>query len=414
MSGYKLAPVYGTTEQERALLDPQILERFSTLEQGEKCLAEYVWIGGTGADFRCKTRVLAKVPTSVDELPSWNYDGSSTGQAPGDDSEVMLIPCAMYKDPFRPGNNILVLCECHEPPRVNADGTVEPPKPIPTNTRHQCNKFMEAAKDQKPWFGIEQEYSILDSKTKWPLGWPRNGYPGEQGPYYCAAGAGAAIGRDLVEAHLKACVYAGINISGINAEVMPSQWEYQVGPCVGIEAGDQMMMSRYLLVRLAELYNVEVTLDPKPIPGDWNGAGASPPPLLSVSFIYAPSSGHAALTTHQIIILSGGHVNYSNEDTRKAEVGWDNIQKQIEKLGKRHGHHIAMYGDGNDRRLTGKHETSSINDFSWGVANRGASIRVGRMVPVERCGYYEDRRPASNLDPYVVTGLIVETTLLKD
>ncbi len=413
MSGHKLAPVFGTTDQERSLLDPQILDRFLHLEQGDKCLAEYVWIGGTGADFRCKTRVLATVPTYVSELPSWNYDGSSTGQAPGDDSEVMLIPCAMYKDPFRPGNNILVLCECHEPPRIKPDGTVEPTKPLPTNTRNQCNKFMEAAKDQKPWFGIEQEYSIMDSKTKWPLGWPRNGYPGEQGPvcrqtparallsgalplsrrlslalarsyriqYYCAAGAGAAIGRDLVEAHLKACVYAGINISGINAEVMPSQWEYQVGPCVGIDGGDQMMMSRYLLLRLAELYNVEVTLDPKPIPGDWNGAG--------------------------------GHVNYSNEDTRKAEVGWDNIQKQIEKLGKRHGHHIALYGEGNERRLTGKHETSSMSDFSWGVANRGASIRVGRMVPVEKCGYYEDRRPASNLDPYVVTGLLVETTLLK-
>ena len=380
MSGYTLAPVYGTTEQERSLLDPQILDRFLNLEQGDKCLAEYVWIGGTGEDFRCKTRVLASAPKSVSELPSWNYDGSSTGQAPGDDSEVMLVPCAMYKDPFRPGNNILVLCECYEPPRVNPDGTVEAPKPIPTNTRHQCKKFMEAAKDQKPWFGIEQEYSIMDSKTNWPLGWPRNGYPGEQGPYYCAAGAGAAIGRDLVEAHLKACVYAGINISGINAEVMPSQWEYQVGPCVGIDGGDQMMMSRYLLLRLAELYNVTVTLDPKPIPGDWNGAG--------------------------------GHVNFSNEDTRRPEVGWDNIQKQIEKLGKRHGHHIAMYGEGNERRLTGKHETSSMKDFSWGVANRGASIRVGRMVPVEKSGYYEDRRPASNLDPYVVTGLLVETTLL--
>ena len=134
-------------------------------------------------------------------------------------------------------------------------------------------------------------------------------------------------------------------------------------------------MSRYLLLRCAELYNVEVTLDPKPIPGDWNGAG--------------------------------GHVNFSNNDTRAPEVGWDNIQKQVEKLGKRHAVHIAAYGEGNERRLTGKHETSSMNDFSWGVANRGCSIRVGRLVPVEKCGYYEDRRPASNLDPYVVTRLLV-------
>lgn len=326
-------------------------------------------------------RVLEKMPSSVEELPTWNYDGSSTGQAPGDDSEVYLKPAAMYKDPFRPGPNILVLCDCYEPPRVNEDGSVAPPVPIPTNSRFQCNEFMEKAKDQEPWFGIEQEYTVLNSKTKWPLGWPNCGFPGPQGPYYCAAGAGAAIGRDLVESHLKACVYAGINISGINAEVMPSQWEYQVGPCIGIAAGDQMMMSRFILLRLAELYNVEVTLDPKPIPGDWNGAG--------------------------------GHVNFSNNDTRAAEVGWDNIQKQIEKIGKRHAIHIAAYGEGNERRLTGKHETSSMNDFSWGVANRGCSIRVGRMVPVDKCGYYEDRRPASNLDPYVVTGLLVESALLK-
>jgi glutamine synthetase len=239
---------------------------------------------------------------------------------------------------------------------------------------------MEKAKAQEPWFGIEQEYTVLNARTKWPLGWPTNGYPGPQGPYYCSAGAGASIGRDLVEAHLKACLYAGINCSGINGEVMPSQWEYQVGPCTGIDAGDQLWMSRYILLRVAELYNVEVTFDPKPVPGDWNGAG--------------------------------GHCNFSNNDTRKDGTGWDAIQSQIAKLEKKHALHIVAYGEGNERRLTGKHETSSMESFSWGVANRGASIRVGRLVPVEKSGYYEDRRPASNLDPYIVTRLLVQTTLL--
>lgn len=307
-------------------------------------------------------------------------DGSSTGQAPGTDSEVYLIPRAIFRDPFRGGKNILVLCDTYEPPRVLPDGTLGAPKPIPTNTRHACAEAMEKAKGEEPWFGIEQEYTLLNPLTKWPLGWPDNGYPAPQGPYYCSAGAGCAIGRDICDVHYKMCLHAGINISGVNAEVMPSQWEYQVGPCTGIDGGDHMWMSRYILYRLGEIFGTEVSFDPKPIPGDWNGAG--------------------------------GHVNYSTNATRAAETGWDAIQEQIAKLEKRHAVHIAAYGEGNERRLTGKHETSSINDFSWGVANRGCSVRVGRMVPVEKTGYYEDRRPASNLDPYVVTRLLVETTLL--
>ena len=272
------------------------------------------------------------------------------------------------------------MCDTYEPPRLNKDGTVTPIKAIPTNTRAACAEAMEKAAKHEPWFGIEQEYALLNAQTKWPLGWPEGGFPAPQGPYYCSAGAGVSIARDIQEVHYKICLAAGINISGINGEVLPSQWEYQVGPCVGINMGDELWMSRYLMYRVCELYNVEVTFDPTPIPGDWNG--------------------------------SGGHTNFSTKETREAPGGWDVIQAHCEKLGKRHAVHIAAYGEGNERRLTGKHETSGINDFSWGVADRGCSIRVGRMVPVEKCGYYEDRRPASNLDPYVVTKLLVETTLL--
>eukprot|EP01025_Chloroclados_australasicus_P047168 TRINITY_DN5241_c0_g1_i2.p2 TRINITY_DN5241_c0_g1~~TRINITY_DN5241_c0_g1_i2.p2 ORF type:complete len:407 (-),score=53.22 TRINITY_DN5241_c0_g1_i2:255-1475(-) len=375
--------VFGTTGNISALLDSNVTRDVmnNVTDCGGKVVAEYVWIGGTGSDLRSKGRTLSTKPDSVADLPHWNYDGSSTGQAPGTDSEVYLIPRAMYKDPFRGGDHIIVMCSCYEPPRINDKGEVSDPVPIPTNTRHDCAIAMEKAKAEEPWFGIEQEYTLLDATTKWPLGWPKNGYPGPQGPYYCSAGAGCAIGRDIVEAHYRMCLYAGIQISGINAEVMCSQWEYQVGPCVGIDMGDQLWMSRYILNRLGEMYNVEVTYDPKPIPGDWNGAG--------------------------------GHCNYSTKGTREAPGGYDVIVEHCKKLEKRHAVHIAAYGEGNERRLTGKHETSSMNDFSYGVANRGASIRIGRMVPVEKCGYYEDRRPASNLDPYIVTKLLVETTLLN-
>lgn len=356
-------------------LDLNVYQKYMALEQPKDIvLAEYIWIGGTGSDLRCKTKTLVntKEVTDLKQLPIWNYDGSSTNQAPGKDSEVFLNPVAFYKDPFRGGNNILVLCETCLP-----DGKLTP---IPTNTRRKAFNIMNQAKDEKPWFGIEQEYTLFNGDKVTPLGWPKNGYPGPQGPYYCSVGAENAFGRRVVESHYRACLYAGLKISGVNGEVMPGQWEYQVGPCEGIECGDQVWMSRYIMQRVCEDFGVVVSFDPKPISGDWNGAGC--------------------------------HTNFSTLSMRN-ENGYDVIKEACKKLALKHDEHIASYGVGNDRRLTGAHETAPITQFSVGVANRGCSVRIPRQTKLENKGYFEDRRPASNMDPYVVSSKIVDTVVLN-
>jgi len=355
--------------------------------QMAKVKAEYIWIGGRGGggdDYRSKTRVLDSMPKSINDLPLWNYDGSSTGQAPGSDSEVFLKPAFMCKDPMREGDHILVLCEMLRPDMT----------PIKESTRTLAQAIFDQAPEEEPWYGIEQEYTLF--KDGRPMGWPastarpfnRNpdpllqfGYPGPQGAYYCAVGYDVSFGRLICEKHLDVCLKAGLNVGGINGEVMPGQWEYQVGPSVGIEAGDHMHMSRFLLNRVCEEAGVIVSFDPKPIPSDdWNGAGC--------------------------------HTNFSTKKMR-AEGGYEIIKEACEKLGKNHAKHIRLYGEGNERRLTGNCETNSINSFKWGVADRGASIRIPRFTARDNRGYMEDRRPASNVDPYVVTALIFDTCVLK-
>jgi len=370
-------------------LDLEIQQRFLALDQGEKVQAEYVWVGGNN-ELRCKTKTLDKAPKSPEDLPVWNFDGSSTEQAPGTDSEVLLVPRAIFRDPFRAGPtgksaNIIVLADCFKPDPDKPKGVGEP---IPTNTRVVAAAIMDKVAKTEPWFGIEQEYTLFEPDGVTPYGWPVGGFPDRpQGPYYCSIGMENAYGRPICEAHYRACMYAGINISGINGEVMPGQWEYQVGPCTGIESGDQLLISRYLLIRVCEQYGVRVSFDPKPIPGDWNGAGC--------------------------------HTNVSTKEMR-APGGYAVILKAMERLGAdgKQDEHIKAYdisgGEDNKRRLTGAHETAPITKFSFGVANRGCSVRIPRMTEKEKCGYFEDRRPASNMDPYVVTGKIMETCVLPD
>jgi glutamine synthetase len=253
---------------------------------------------------------------------------------------------------------------------MNADGTVHS-----SNSRAELRKVSEKFKDQKAWFGIEQEYTLFDGRN--PLGWPEGGYPAPQGPFYCGVGADEVYGRDIVEEHLQLCIDAGLEISGINAEVMPGQWEYQIGPLSPLESGDQMWLSRWLLYRIAEDYGVSATLHPKPIKGDWNGAGA--------------------------------HTNFSTRFMRE-EGGLKVIKDACEKLSKNHDEHIAVYGAHNEERLTGLHETCSIKEFRYAVSDRGASIRIPMQTANDGFGYLEDRRPSANMDPYQVCAILIKTT----
>jgi glutamine synthetase len=325
--------------------------------------AEYIWIDGVKPTpmLRNKTKIMADGATP----PIWGFDGSSTEQAPGDKSDCVLRPVAQYPDPIRGGANILVLCEV-----LLNDYT-----PHPTNTRAACEASAKKYAKQDPWFGIEQEYTMMTVEG-YPYGFPKGGFPGPQGPYYCGVGAGRIMGRQIVEEHTQACLDAGLSISGTNAEVMPGQWEFQVGPLGPLEVSDQLTIARWLLHRIAEDYGVVISIDAKPMKGDWNGAGA--------------------------------HTNFSTKAMR-AKGGYDVIIKACEALGKNVKEHVAGYGHDIESRLTGKHETAPYNKFSYGVSNRGASVRIPWQVPLDGKGYLEDRRPNANMDPYTVTRLLIDT-----
>ncbi|HEX5615095.1 MAG TPA: glutamine synthetase GlnII [Acidimicrobiia bacterium] len=322
--------------------------------------AEYIWIDGTQptARLRSKTKILA----NGDPQPIWGFDGSSTNQAPGSNSDCVLQPVFTCPDPIRGGDDVLVMCEVLLPDMT----------PHTTNTRAELRPIAEKYAQHEPLFGLEQEYTFF--KDGRPHGFPPNGFPAPQGFYYCGVGADEVYGRDVVEAHLDACLEAGLSLSGINAEVMPGQWEFQVGPLGPLDVADQLWVARWLLYRIAEDYGIAATLDPKPVKGDWNGAGC--------------------------------HTNFSTKSMRES---YEPVIAACEALGKRAAEHIEYYGADIEHRLTGMHETAPWSEFSYGVSDRGASVRIPWQVERDKKGYIEDRRPNANMDPYVVTRLITET-----
>jgi glutamine synthetase len=328
-------------------------------------VAEYIWVSGqdTFHDIRSKCKTMT-VPfdSPLSAYPVWNFDGSSTGQNIGDDTEILIKPVALYDHPFLE-NAKVVLAECFYP-----DGT-----PTKCNSRNVAARIFDAYAALEPMYGLEQEY-VITGKDGRPIGWPDGGYPGPQGPYYCGNGSHVA-GREIAMEHYQTCLKMGLRISGTNAEVMPGQWEFQVGPCIGIEAGDHLVVARWVFQRIVEVRGLKINYECKPIQGDWNGSGC--------------------------------HTNFSTKEMR-APGGLAKILDAVQnKLPKTVLLDVPFYGQDNHRRLTGKHETSKLNEFTFGYGTRHTSIRIPNEVKKNGCGYYEDRRPASNIDPYLVTARVL-------
>ena len=346
---------------------------------------EYIWLDGSEPQrLRSKTKITTEINSmNPSDFPVWSFDGSSTLQAKagrGENTDCLLKPVFVVIDPFRGSPNKLVFCEV-----LNPDGTTHV-----TNHRRQLSERLNELKfsenqdfDELPWFGWEQEYTLTHKPHMpfgeglgLPLGFETGKTPRAHGDYYCGIGADTVIGREIAEEHMNLCMEIGLNISGINAEVLLGQWEYQIGPVTSLNGSDQLWISRYILDRVAEKHNVNVSLHPKPLDGDWNGTGC--------------------------------HVNFSTKEMRE-EGGIEIIKESMQKLEKNHMSHIKVYGLHNEKRLTGKHETSGINEFSFGYSTRDTSIRIPAQAIVEGRGYFEDRRPASNCDPYLVSERMLQT-----
>lgn len=329
-----------------------------------KAKLEYIWLDGykPTQSLRSKTKIIEDFSGKLEDCPMWAFDGSSTEQAEGGSSDCLLKPVYVCPDPDR-NNGYLVMTEV-----LNADGTAHE-----TNGRATINDD-----DNDFWFGFEQEYFLWDPETDLPVGFPAGGnHP--QGQFYCSVGGNNAFGREIVEEHLDICLEAGLNVEGINAEVAAGQWEFQCFAKGAQAAGDEIWVARYLLERTAEKYGIAINWHCKPVLGDWNG--------------------------------SGMHANFSNNTLRTCG-DKATYEKICEAFGTpdRIKAHIDVYGADNHLRLTGLHETQRIDQFSYGVSDRGASIRIP-IITVEKGwkGWLEDRRPNSAGDPYKIAAEIIKT-----
>jgi glutamine synthetase len=357
-------------------------------------ILEYIWLDADGG-IRSKIRTLknhtfkhssesrgiGNCSIDPDSVPIWNYDGSSTGQGTTARSEVQLIPVKIYHHPFSDDypTNIkcfVVLCETY-------NGFTD--APLETNSRHAANVLFNKFQSYQPLYGLEQEFFFFNRNTRHPFEYSAlsSELTNEikQGLYYCGNGSSAGVERKIMNDFIGRALNCGLTISGINQEVAPSQWEFQVGPALGISAGDHFIMARFILLRVAEKEDLSIIFHPKPFL-DWNGSGC--------------------------------HVNFSTKQTRQSN-GIADIYKIINIMSSYHQEFVEkLSGKENDKRLTGGFETSSSDKFTWGVGSRDTSVRIPNQVEQDKKGYFEDRRPASNLDSYRVTAELFKFALIAN
>ena len=337
---------------------------------------EYVWLDGhTTKNIRSKVRYEEwnmdsssgnmSRETVLERIREWNFDGSSTNQADTKSSDVILNPVRVYHNSLEVSDmaSFIVLCDTYNP-----DGT-----PHETNTRHKLHAVIEKYEESDDmWFSVEQEYTFMD-KNNLPVNWCSET---PQGGNYCGIGSQNVNHRIVVEQHAFSCMQTGMDFVGTNAEVLVSQWEYQLGPKNAMETADDLWVSRYFLQRLSEGQDFSVSFHPKPVEGEWNGAGA--------------------------------HINFSTEHMREAG-DKKYILDVCDALSVKHDNHMKVYGEENEKRLTGDCETQHFSKFTYGVSDRGASVRIPAQTAMDWCGYIEDRRPAANVDPYEAFGVLVKT-----
>jgi glutamine synthetase len=341
-------------------------------------ILEYIWIDKSG-NLKSKYRTV---------YPEFSYERyhhivAENWSSPFsfNEVEIALIPVAHYRNPFfQIGRSFLILCETHH--------IIDKETYISTESNFRCAavEVFNKRSNLQPWFGIEQEYFLMEPQgtrvSNKPLAFAKEEAPQPQGGVYaCSVGNRTIFFRKLAEKHYEYCLEAGLKISGINAEAAPSQWKFQIGPCCGISAGDELWVARYILHKLSEEFGVNVSFDPKPLANPWSGSGL--------------------------------HTNFSTIETRENDDGLQSIYKYIDRLSKRHDEHIAVYGD-NSKRLNGTCSTSDVLTFSYSTGKRNTSIRIPNSVLQSGCGYLEDRRPASDADPYRVTAAIFSSACLHD